>query len=436
MGMRFRQIYYETCSTNFCKNNGQCYPLNNNSTTNVSFSNISFWGCICQPCFTGEKCEYSNNIISLSLTSAMITDIRNAGRPSQKTAREFAFVFVTSLLVLVALANNILSLLTFLSLKDVPSDTLTKVRGNNQIYLILYSVYGLIVMSELEIRVILMLFKIESSGYQFYLCNVAPVFGAMMVHLGLWTSALFIGERMLYEIFNIQVISTTGRSIIINIIVFVLVACSHIHEIFGRRARPDPLLPGAYVCTFDYGEQYFNNIDVAFTIIHLTGPCLLHLICSILIIVRLIVTQKGANRAHIYDANQQVPHVWRHVVGEHRDFFIPPLLIILCALPHFLFAHLMVHCIEISKTDYLRLHIALNLLVYIPQTITFAIYVYPNKDYRNLYAKSVGGKFIRRVCCCKRTLQSTETRSRSDTELSMFNQVQRDNNVDENKQKR
>ncbi|CAF1664974.1 unnamed protein product, partial [Didymodactylos carnosus] len=182
------------CSVNICQNNGQCYNYTTSNNTPV---------CICQKCYTGEQCEYNNNIIRLSLASAMLTDIHST--PSSENGPKSAYIIVTTVLCLISIVNNLICLQIFISrgIKRRSIQTRTKMNvvgntnvkdnkslGDNRIYLILYCFYSLIAMLELESRVILMLNDQRTLHYQFYSCNIAPVFSTMMIHLTLDTVQL------------------------------------------------------------------------------------------------------------------------------------------------------------------------------------------------------------------------------------------------------
>ena len=384
------------CIDNVCQNDGVCW----NSSTNDSMVHYT-----CQECFTGEHCELKNNIIALSLTSAMLTDIRNS--PNGGANAKLVYVFITTLLFAISMANNILGLLLFVTPRGSDMETRRPfLQGFNRLYLISYCIYSLISMLELELRVILMLFEIQSVRYKFYLCNIAPVFSTMMVHLSLWISAFYSIEQILVVIKNRKAIGVGRRTFVVNGVLFIVVAATHLHEIFGRQALPDPLLSGHYICTFDYG-RHLNVIDDVMSIIHLVIPCLMHCVCIGFVSICLIRTRADTDNPASTPITDRRPARTRTKAIGNRPILlndiIPPLLIIVCALPHFLFAHLIYHCIESHRHGYLRLHIALNLLVFIPQTTTFFIYVLPNNDYRQEWMENTRvGRLFKRLWSCRR----------------------------------
>ncbi|CAF3261276.1 unnamed protein product [Rotaria sp. Silwood2] len=370
--------------------------LNGSNGTN---SNIDF-ACQCQECFKGDRCQLKDNIIPLSLTSAVLADIRITDKQSERTAKKAVFVFIVSLIVLVSIISNMLSLQVFL-LRDVRDKTRPSIRGDNILFLILYSVSSLIVSLELQSRVILMLFdQYSSAGYTFYSCNIAPVVGTMLVHLGLWLSAGITLERLLFDVFNIEVMNTRAqiRTVIIMIIMTVTVFSTHIHEIFGRQALPDPVQPNTFVCTFDYDKKWLNTLDDSLSTLHLALPCFIHFVCFIITLWRLGHEQGSSSYCKLSLDG----------LKDKRLYLIPPILIIVCCLPHFIFAHLMYHCIESSQRSFLHLHIALNLFIFIPQAVTFLIYILPSTDYINFMWQTAGGRLMMYLFCRKQKFEAQE----------------------------
>ncbi|CAF2738649.1 unnamed protein product [Rotaria sp. Silwood2] len=248
--------------------------------------------------------------------------------------------------------------------------------------------------------------RYSSVGYIFYSCNIAPVLGTMLIHLGLWLSVSITVERLLFDIFFIEVIGTCARrrTVIIMIIMTVIVFITHIHEIFGRQALPDLTQPNTFVCTFDYDKKWLNALDDWLSALQLALPCFIHFICFIITLWRLSREQSGLSYCKISLDG----------LKDKRLYLIPPILIIVCCLPHFVFAHLMYNCIELSQRSFLHLHIALNLFIFIPQAVTCFIYVLPSTDYMDFMWKTAGGRLITRLLCRKR---KSKKQARKDMEL-------------------
>ena len=116
--------------------------------------------------------------------------------------------------------------------------------------------------------------------------------------------------------------------------------------------------------------------------IHFVTPLTLHvlsIVCVMTHIVRRKVILTDAERCD-----------WIKIICQqlkkHKEFFIPAILILTCTLPHVLLinlstSHAQPSCLKSNMNAYLRLHIALDFLYYLPQTIGLFTYIYPSNVY-------------------------------------------------------
>ncbi|CAF4408003.1 unnamed protein product, partial [Rotaria socialis] len=420
----------------FCHYNGECYIRNATESTN---SNITF-GCQCRKCFKGDRCQLKDNMIPLSLTSAMLAEIRSTEKEAERTTKQVVLeIFLlrdvrrkkrTSIQGANIRENNIRR--DNIRRDNIRRDNIRRdnirrdnirennIRGDNirggnirEDNIRENNIRGdnirggnirednIRVALELQTRVILMLFdRYSSAGYTFYSCNIAPVVSTMLIHLGLWLSAAITVERLLFDIIYIEVIGKQAhkRTVIIMILMPVIVFITHIHEIFGRQAVPDPGQPGSFVCTFDYDKKWLNSIDDWLSTLHLALPCFIHSVCFITTLWRL-GHEKGTGS-----------YCKLSLTGLKKNelYLIPPVLIVVCCLPHFIFAHLMYHCIELSHLGYLHLHVTLNLFIFIPQALTFFIYILPSTVYMDSMQKTTGGRLIKCLFAVKQESKKQE----------------------------
>ncbi|CAF1145680.1 unnamed protein product [Adineta steineri] len=170
---------------------------------------------------------------------------------------------------------------------------------------------------------------------------------------------------------------------------------SHIHRIFYRHIITNPLMNNLELCVFTPSSST-KIIDNLVEMLHLLGPCLIHFLCAIWVLFR-IVKHKIYLNYHIRTTPTQWLSIWKQQIYNHKDFFIPPLLIIICIMPHVIIFHLLITC---SDTLFrMRLNIILNFLVHIPEIFTFFIYVYPSKIYWEQFLQTKFGELLRCYCC-------------------------------------
>ncbi|CAF1048248.1 unnamed protein product [Didymodactylos carnosus] len=209
------------------------------------------------------------------------------------------------------------------------------------------------------------------------------------ISLSLWTSSFIAVERLLIECFNYSLYRTRKYSFIFSMILFNLIFLTHITEFKRRKLKPDPISPNIYRCTYDHFEWSDETWDIIDRIgrrehLHIGVPCFLHLISTISILIHIV-----KHKIYINEAENQFCQVLLIQVKKHKDFFIPPILIILCSLPRLLFELITPRdCLESNMKFKLRMCIVFRYIYYLPQTIPFFIYVYPSSVYMNQFHRT------------------------------------------------
>lgn len=358
-----------TCNIT-CLNGGVC-SLNNT--------------CICSSCFTGTQCDINVNVIKFSLTFAMHWDIRQVPIYLNFNAPEFVYTTIIALMLLMALINNIVCLQTFL---------LHEIRLTNcGIFQILYCFTGLLTILGMQLRMLTMLEfdrLTTAYSYRYIACNIIPVIVIIMGDICMWLSALLVIEFVLLECFNLNIYRSRWFSLISSIICFILTSSSHFHEIIARRPLPDVNQSNSYTCTFIYPLP-LDIIDKILRAIHVTVPCTIHFIAIICILIN--VTQRTLMVRDRHDTIQ----VFINEFIKRKHFFVPPLIIIISNLPH-LILHLKDACEDARNISILRMHVAFNILVYLPPSVTFFIYIYPSQNYMHKFKKTIIGRCLQQIC--------------------------------------
>ncbi len=357
-----------TCNIS-CLNGGTC-----------SFNDT----CICPPCFIGKSCELCVNVIKFSLTYAMHWDIREASTYSNFNIPEFIYTTIIALMVFMALINNIICLQTFL----LPEIRLT----NCGIFQISYCFIGLIALIGMQLRMLTMLefdLLTEAYFYRYMACNIIPVFVIIMGDTCMWLSALLVIEFVLLECFGLNLSRSRRFSVLSSLLCLILISGSHLHEIITRRPSPDPNELNSYTCTFIYALPV-DIIDKTLRTVHVTIPCCIHFIASMCIL--LSITQ----RVLIVRGRHDFFRVFLNQCIKRKYVFVPPFFIVLSNLPH-LILHLKDACEDARDISILRTHVAFNILVYLPPSMTFFIYIYPSISYMHQFRKTFLGRLFKRI---------------------------------------
>ena len=360
-----------------CLNGGQC------SLTD---------GCVCaSACFVGNYCEINYNAVRLPLTGAIIQD-------HLWTQNIYVLVFV--LLGVSGLLNNAMALATF---------TREKIRLTvNGTYLIFFSLTNIILMFAV-LSYTLTIIRYDNATYRLWACHAIPFVGVIMVDASMLFTVALAVERVFLECWDFSVHGSRKRGLI-GCLLIVSYACgSNVDEIFIRRIATD--LMGNLICIYDF-EAYptWHDIDTVFSYAHVAVPCAMHLLCSVC-----VLTTIACRKIFIGSTNRAFYHVWLIQLYRHRDFLIPPISIILCILPHGILGHLLITCIPYSDKVKLRLHISVVLLLYVPQMLSFVLYVYPNKLYFDEFQQTV---LYRAMCYYRYRKQKATRRKRYTDNLS------------------
>ncbi len=335
-----------------------------------------------------ELCENNSNLLT-SIRSIMLIDIYRTENSVKTT--EYAYGMIITSFILFAFVNNFLCLYTCISSKKIRITSMG-------IYLILYCISSLVTVIGIEIDLINILYfdhKTSSIPYGFFSCSFLPVLIISMASVSLWLSACVAIERILIESAVLQLFGSRQHSFIVSIFLFIIVNSSHIYRIFYRHIITHPLIKNLKLCQFTPSPS-IKILDNVVEMLHLLGPCLVHFLCALWVLFRIIKHKIDLNY-DIQTTPSQWWSTWKQQIRNHRDFFIPPLLIIICILPHVITFHLLITC---SDTLFgMRLNVIINFLVHIPEIFTFFIYIYPSKIYWEQFLQTKIGELLRCYCC-------------------------------------
>ncbi|CAM4795366.1 unnamed protein product [Rotaria magnacalcarata] len=385
-----------TCTAN-CSQVGIC-----------SFNNT----CICPPCFMGNRCETSTNVIQFSLTFAIQWDIETTGVNSNFNIPQFIYTFVIAAMLVMALTNNIACLQTFMK-HDIRST-------NCGLLQITYCIAGLITIIGLEFRMLTIPeFNqlTQSYSYRYAACNVIPVIVIIMVDICMWLSSALIVEFVLLECFNFNLYRSRRFAVISSISGTILTIGTHFHEIIARRPLPDPIRASLYSCTFAFPLP-LDIIDKTLRVCHVILPLTVHFLGIIVMIVNI------TRRTLLVHSRDDFFHVFIEQCIKRKHFFVPPFLIILSNLPH-LILHLKGECEDARNINILRLHIAFNILIYLPPSITFFVYIFPSKSYMHQFQTTPMGRWLKRIYNCnyKRNIRRISIQSRVISNKTVFSNL-------------
>jgi hypothetical protein len=364
----------------------------------VNSSNSSV---LCRECTGGLQCEVMYSYFSFLVSSLMSVDILSATTADQKQGYLFLYTFVTVFFVFVAIVNNVICIETCLS---SPKIRIT----NCGMYMLFYSIYSLIGMCFMAVTTITTLFfNDQLLSHSVLHCRFLPVCVNILFLGSLWTSSFLAVERMLIECFNFRysLYRTRRYSIVSSVFLLLVLSLINVSRILGSQTVANPVDGNYHVCVFGNHPSFAWKMADQIShhaYLHYGVPLLLHLSSTILLLRHI-----AAHKIYVSCLTKSHwPIICLQQVRSHKEFFIPPLLIILCTIPRFLVQELLEQCAQSSMKFYWKFHILLAMFNYASQIVTCFIYIYPSRIYRRQYYDTHAYRVIHwitsKLCCCFR----------------------------------
>ena len=323
----------------------------------------------------GHQCRISFNVIDLPFSSAILQD---------HSSTHVTYIIVITLLVLIALISNIFALVTL-----ARERIRTTVCG---VYLLFFTTCSLILMCLFQTTAMTVA-RYDTSSYRLWSCQIIPYTSLTVGFTSMWLSVGISIEKMLIECLNFRVGGSRRRAVIASIGFFLLSAIANLANIFARHYSLDP--SGYPICIYDFtSNPNWGHFNKAFSYINIIVPILFHIVCSIC-----ILTTIARRKILIQSSKRSCQHlcaVWFKQLYAHRDFFIPPLCMILFVFPNSIYGHLLNICVTSSDVVKLRLHIAFVLMLHGPLILTFLVYIYPSE----IYTREFQETHLYRALCC------------------------------------
>lgn len=334
--------------------------------------------CICRnACFTGLRCETYFNILELPMPSVILIVSK---------ASSITYIIVFLILSAIGLANNLAALITLCR---------ERLRITNLgLYLILFCSSNILAMILLSMNVVPLLYN-EKESHLYWQCFPSAYISLTLNYMFNYLSVAIIIERVLIECYDFNLTGSRKRACTSSLLTFLIVAASNLPEWFARVLRFDP--QQRLMCMYNPNKDLiWYRLQCGISYIHVILPCLVHLV-SILCILNSIARRKIF--IGIYSTEQSnIYYVWWKQLYSHRDLLLPPLIILICTLPHGIIHYVLLG--KCATSDHLapaHLHLALLLFLHLPAVFAFLIYIYPN----NIYWREFQGTIIyRRLCFC------------------------------------
>jgi hypothetical protein len=219
---------------------------------------------------------------------------------------------VITILVFVALVNNIFALTTLLRERIQ-----TTICG---VYIIIFATCSLILMCLFQTTVLTVV-RYDTPSYRLWSCDIIPYVSLTLGYTVMWASVGIFVEKMLIECFNFNVSGSRLRAVLFFFVFFILAAVGNLANIFARDFAYNPL--GYSVCKYDFlSSPKWEVFNKFFCYVHIIVPIIIHVICTICILTTI------ARQKILIQSTNRLCSVCLEQLHAHRDFFILPICII------------------------------------------------------------------------------------------------------------
>jgi hypothetical protein len=138
------------------------------------------------------------------------------------------------------------------------------------------------------------------------------------------------------------------------------------------------------VAQFTAPIAIYNQLNI---VTHYSIPFLINFVCTIILIVLI------ARHRAIADKRKSHVQVFREQIIVQKELFIPPLIIIASALPQLIISFNFA-CKELHNPWQRYILTVAYFLSYLPQTLTFLLYIQPSTFFKSEFHVTLIGKLL------------------------------------------
>ncbi|CAF1091178.1 unnamed protein product [Rotaria sordida] len=168
-------------------------------------------------------------------------------------------------------------------------------------------------------------------------------------------------------------------------IILMIFICNGTEVIFHRLIN-DPRKPKHFVCTIEFPESDWRILETIFRFIMHLIPFLLNMYAVITIIRTVARSKANINKTSF------LSEIWKQI-KQYNEQLACPTLMIICSTPELLMA-LIVKCHEWDNVYRRSLMLAMHLLSFVPQMLTYNLFIQPSKTYKTTFVHNTRNEHI------------------------------------------
>jgi hypothetical protein len=370
------------CTTDYCKNGGQCVQNN--------FNGIWDFGCVCSGCAYGSLCQLTTSQYALSLDAMLGQDIlENIPLTGQPPLIKIVLI-VLVLMLSVGFVSNILSFITFKQPKVQEFGC-----GIYLFFLPLIGQFGLSIFAGRFFYLLgTQIYNVNNRSAALWSCIGLEYFLSVSPMLFDWLTACIAVERSVNIIKGVSFKKSDSvwwaKRIIVLLIVVVL--ASAWHEPLIRQLIDDPRATNMHTwCVVTFPWSWLKYYRLTVNLINLIVPGSINLVATVFLLhkstrMKQVFVKKQNERSYFTSLKKQLP------------LYGSPLGLVLLSLMRLIFSFTLV-CITYQWQKYV--YLTAYFVSFAPLMGTFPIFVLPAKIYKTEFKN-----FIKRTY---RKLRLTQT---------------------------
>ena len=283
-----------------CSSGGHCIQAKDDRTHDFL--------CLCPPCYAGERCQFNMNSFGFTLDQLFLMDLRSVRRPT--TVR--LVILVPLLMFLLALPNNLFSLLTFRR-QFLLGNSIAQ-------YLLVMSVINQLNLGFLAARLIHLTAHIigfhSHPTRDAFFCKTFSYLLATSNRMVYWLSALVAIERMYMTlVVNGRWLSQAHVARRLTVLTLGSVLLSKVHELFFVKTLSHIGGSAGGICILEFPVSHRSKwlkFHLSQSVINSLMPLLIN-ICSTITII-CVVTKKKMNTRRLRSRKFDERIRWRRAI--------------------------------------------------------------------------------------------------------------------------
>jgi hypothetical protein len=379
----FYDFEYDLCDN--CLNGGQCYA-GDRKTKRKDFI------CRCPRCMYGALCEFRMDRLSFSFESLLMLDLNsrtstihyNSSGSNQfhSTYSVWIYLTVSGIMAIVGLVSNIythLNLISNSSSQSIMPRYIRLTAFTNQMTLICLLIQIIyIILNQYHI--------LDQSQINLLFCKSSSyIFNCFSYTSKCYTTLLSITRA--WNVRQLRIIRKYSRKQLVwPVVILLIIFLFNGTEIIFHRLVTDPRKSKNLVCTVEYTNSVWRITEIIFRFLIHIVPFILNLF-SVMIIIRTVAQSKAnIHRSTFFS------EIWKQI-KHYREQLLCPILTIICSTPQLLMT-LIVKCYEWNNVYYRTLMIVMHFVSFIPQVLTYYLFVQSSKTYKKPIANTQTGQIL------------------------------------------